>query len=93
MLQPAIPTFHSIIFADAPIDEAAVAAHEYCGLAAFPGIFLLPCFRSGFVLDPAYGGGFSFSGVRRKPSWQSIQHPVQPPGLMSMESGSPAIRR
>ncbi|MGO7203788.1 hypothetical protein ACCT30_21385, partial [Rhizobium ruizarguesonis] len=25
-------------------------------------------------------GGFSFSGFRRKPSWPSIQHPVQPPG-------------
>ncbi|WP_144083180.1 hypothetical protein [Rhizobium leguminosarum] len=93
MRQAAIPTFHSIIFADAPIDEAVIAAHEYCGLAPFLGIFLLPCFRSGFVLDPACRGGFSFSGFRRKPSWPSIHHPVQPLGLMSTGSGSPAIRR
>jgi hypothetical protein len=93
MRQAAIPTFHSIIFADAPIDEAAIAAHEYFGLAPFLGIFLLPCFRSGFVLDPACRGGFSFSGFRRKPSWPSIHHPVQPLGLMSTGSGFPAIRR
>jgi hypothetical protein len=93
MRQVAIPTFHSIIFADAPIAEARVTAHEYCGFAPASGIFLLPRFLPRFVLDPASRGGFSFSGFRRKPSWPSIQHPVQPPGHMSTGNGSPAIRR
>ncbi|MBY5347967.1 MAG: hypothetical protein ACJ8EW_29715 [Rhizobium sp.] len=93
MRQVAIPTFHFIIFTDAPIAEARVTAHEYCGFAPASGIFLLPRFLPRFVLDPASRGGFSFSGFRRKPSWPSIQHPVQPPGLMSTVNGSPAIRR
>ncbi|WP_434712509.1 hypothetical protein NMA58_04370 [Rhizobium sp. YTUHZ045] len=35
---------HSIIFADAPIAEARVAAHEYCGPAVWSGIFLASAF-------------------------------------------------
>ncbi|WP_143535279.1 hypothetical protein [Rhizobium sp. N122] len=63
MRQAAIPTFHSIIFADAPIARWAGVAHEYCGRTLSPGIFLLPYFQPGFALDPACRRGFCCPGL------------------------------